>query len=239
MYLKYFHDETIYTPKESDLSWFSILHFLLSSQIKLLTEIKNKYFHHDLYGKKIDFAKEKEKINTIGTIIEIIKEPYEIIFNQISDLYKNSYIRASKFFDLNDYNYIELYKRRIDYLLNKINSDMDYINVIYEDRYAINNDKKNISLQWMAIILTLVTIFQPIIQCKIDKKNEKEESETQAQIISDFEKKIDDNFKNLEKVINETSEKQTEDNKTNIENLNNSQQKKLNEIIKQINKQKK
>ena len=89
--------------------------------------------------------------------------------------------------------YIEEYKNKINYLFKRINSEMSIVKRIYEDRYAMNNDKKNITLQWAAIILTCVTILQPIIQCKIDTYNNIIENEKLSDSFN-LEQSVEDIF---------------------------------------------
>lgn len=202
MFMKHFYDDDIFSPPTFNLSWYSILHFLLYYQLKLLTDIKNKYFSYDIRGKKVKFGKDKLKINAISSIILILKSQYN---NNVKDIQNHS----TKYFDKTynePVNYCIEYKKRIDYLFERINSEMETVNSIYEDRYAMNNDRKNISLQVMAIVLTLVTITQPIIQCEIDSSKESDELEKKENII----KKIDNNFEHLEKLLKEINNENTE-----------------------------
>ena len=62
MYMKHFHDGSICIPTTDNLSWYSILYFLLYYQLKLLTNTKNQYFNYDIKGTKVNFIKAKKEL---------------------------------------------------------------------------------------------------------------------------------------------------------------------------------
>lgn len=189
MYMKHFHDGSICIPTTDNLSWYSILYFLLYYQLKLLTNTKNQYFNYDIKGMKVNFIKAKKRINAIDSIILIVKSQYDY------DMKQQNFTLTKYVYDIYEkkIDYIEEYKNKINYLFKRINSEMSIVNRIYEDRYAMNNDKKNITLQWAAIILTCVTILQPIIQCKIDTYNNITENEKLSDSFN-LEQSVEDSF---------------------------------------------
>lgn len=222
VYMKHFKDDYYHFPTTSELSWFTILYYLLYHQLNCLINIKNQSYTYDISKYKIDFEKERKKINTISSIISIVKSQYDY---QISHAY--SLNLSEEYYDLDNTNseYTNFYKTQIDYLFSRINSEMEKVNKIYEIRYSITNNKKNIWLQRMAVVLMIVSIVIPIVQYILNIKQSSKDFNNKKQLIENLNKQLDDSFNHLEKNI-----KQENDNQNQVLDKN------FEELIKELNK---
>ena len=145
----------------------------------------------------------RDEINTISSVISIVKSEYEYqLEHDLHTILPNEH----EYFDLNISDkateYIDTYKSRIDFLFKKIDLEMNNINKIYETRYAITNNQKNINLQKYAIVLMIISVGIPVAQFLIDKHQKKIDSENQILREQELKESINKSFNELEETIN-------------------------------------
>ena len=121
----------------------------------------------------MDTNKFKEKLRKIIPTLELLKSSYE----SENFYYEKSLENSIKYFlDLGheyEVEYFSDYRERIQYLMDFLEKEIKFIKEIYLDNYNEINASINKRLQWIAIVITLIALFQAFFQCSVsnERKN--------------------------------------------------------------------
>jgi len=154
----------------NELFWLNTIKSLYGIQFDLMKNIKTHFIEKSIHNSYGSFKEKRKRLNQLDAIIQLLDSNYDIEKGYFSHRWDEriKYFSNSNFDKTSDY--FEDYVKTIDYYKEKTKEILPELRESYDKRKDDLNEKSNTRLQWIAIIFTLVTIFQAFTQCNTSEK---------------------------------------------------------------------
>jgi hypothetical protein len=167
--MKQFRTNTYISPVQN-LAWINIVYFLLYNQRLLIESMKNMQYENDIYGKNMNTSAFKKKLRKIIPTLELLKSSYESEKFYYENPIDNSIQYVLEFGNGKEMEYFSEYRKHIDILMNSLEKEIKNIKEVYLNNYNEINININKRLQWIAVFIALIALFQAYFQCSIKKE---------------------------------------------------------------------
>jgi hypothetical protein len=174
---KFFEKIGTYPPLH-DIFWLGIIQSILLIQNNLADDIMNSHISSTVNRYGSDVNRKRRKLNEIDAVHNLLMS----VFDRQKRFFEHYSEAQSTFKNKITDNVIHEYFRykldSVEYLRKELEGQLPRLKEIYQDWRDDLSEKNAVRLQWVGIVLAVVTLFQAYTQCTLSRDSVSDKQKT-------------------------------------------------------------